>query len=59
MSFARIPEPCDVPWPNHEWKGDEYGHNCAGCSPDSVWKCDKAAHRIGEFARQQGLETRP
>lgn len=33
------------PRPDHPWNDpDGDGHNCVGCSPDSIWKCDWAAH---------------
>lgn len=31
--------------PDHAWNDpDGDGHDCADCAPDSVWKCDEAAH---------------
>lgn len=33
------------PKPLHVWNDpDGDGHNCADCAPDSMWKCDEAAH---------------
>jgi hypothetical protein len=54
---AEQPTPCNVPWPDHPWDDpDEDGHNCAGCNPDSIWKCDPASHNIGEWLRNRGLD---
>jgi hypothetical protein len=50
------PNPCNLPWPDHEWDDpDNDGHQCAGCGADSVWKCDPAAHQIGEHLRGLGI----
>jgi hypothetical protein len=39
-------------WPEHEWAGDDHGHNCTGCADDSPWKCDRVGHRLGvEYRR--------
>lgn len=38
-------------WPDHAFAPDEHGHNCAGCDPESAWKCDKVAHGLGEHDR--------
>ena len=35
-------------FPDHVWDGDQYGHACNGCPPDSDWYCDKVAHELGE-----------
>jgi hypothetical protein len=39
--------PSPVQWPDHEWAGDDDGHNCAKCELGSVWMCDRVAHNIG------------
>lgn len=53
---AAIPKPCISTWPDHPWDDpDDDGHNCTGCAPDSVWKCDRAGHRIGDWLREQDL----
>jgi hypothetical protein len=55
---AEQPTPCHVPWPDHAWDDpDDDGHQCAGCGIDSVWKCDPAAHKIGEHLRQLGTRA--
>lgn len=37
--------------PTHYWNDpDGDGHNCAMCSSDSIWKCDRAAHPEGTLA---------
>lgn len=49
---------CDteaVEWPDHPWSGDDHGHNCTGCTEDSVWKCDSVAHGLGQVAREQAV----
>ena len=33
------------PKPLHVWNDPDHdGHNCADCSPESMWKCDESAH---------------
>jgi len=35
----------EEPKPLHVWNDpDGDGHNCADCGPESIWKCDAAAH---------------
>lgn len=36
-----------VRWPDHEWSGDEHGHNCTKCEHGGLWMCDRVAHNIG------------
>lgn len=38
-------------FPDHKFTPDKHGHNCAGCSYDSEWKCDPVAHGLGEHER--------
>lgn len=41
-------------FPDHAFTPDQYGHNCTNCTADSDWKCDKAAHELGE--QERGLK---
>lgn len=32
--------------PDHQWAGDDHGHDCIECGPDGPWRCDFWAHWI-------------
>lgn len=50
----------EYPQVEHLWAGDEDGHNCETCGPDSIWKCDMLAHATAtlEFDTQKLAEER-
>lgn len=40
-----------IEFPTHAWAGDELGRNCAECQPETVWRHDHVAHKLGESER--------